>query len=153
VHIARELDVSPDAVEAMVIGEHGTSEVMLWSSARVSGVPIQDVSADLDTLRRRVEHDVRYANISIIEGNNASQYGIGIASARLAEAVLRDERTVFPVASFHESYGVTMAMPTVVGREGPTSVFTPAMSSLERGQLDQSVARLRSAVSRLGMRT
>jgi L-lactate dehydrogenase len=153
VHIAQRFRVSPGAVEAMVIGEHGTSEVMLWSSARVAGVPIQDASAargeSMDTLRQRVEHEVRYANISIIEGNNASQHGIGIVCARLAEAVLRDERTVFPVATYQPSYGVTVALPTVVGREGSTSVFEPAMSRPERDQLEQSVERLRSAMSRL----
>ena len=157
VHIAERLRVSAEAVEAIVIGEHGTSEVMLWSSARVGGVPVGDASLDrgesLEMLRERVEHDVRYANISIIEGNNASQHGIGIVCARLAQAVLRDERIVFPVATYQKTYGVTLALPTVVGRRGAISVFEPAMSPSERHQLQQSVERLRSAVSRLGLGT
>jgi L-lactate dehydrogenase len=87
-HIARRLGVAPESVDALVIGEHGVSEVMLWSSATVGGVPFRDACAawghDIEAVRARVEHAVRYANISIIEGNKASQHGIGLACARLA---------------------------------------------------------------------
>jgi L-lactate dehydrogenase len=139
----------------MVIGEHGTSQVALWSSARVAGLPVRDAIADrgqaFDMFRQRVEHDVRYANITIIEGNNASQHGIGIVCSRLAEAVLRDERAVFPIATYQENYGVTFALPTVVGNGGALSVFEPAMSPEERDQLQRSVEQLSSAVSRFGL--
>src|SRR5258708_3515802 len=72
VHLAERLGVSPTSVEALVVGEHGTSEVMLWSSARVSGVSIAEALQDGNSFadfRKSVERDVRYANITIIEGN------------------------------------------------------------------------------------
>lgn len=81
-----------------MIGEHGTTEVMLWSSLRIAGTPLaqalggDDRHRSLDDLRRRIERDVRFANITIIEGNGASQFGIGVACARITEAILRDER-------------------------------------------------------------
>jgi L-lactate dehydrogenase len=59
---------------------------------------------------------VRYASIAIIEGTGASQYGIGMVCARLAEIVLRDERAVIPVGSFNPAYGVTLTLPSVVER-------------------------------------
>src|SRR3989442_6287745 len=122
VHLGERLGLNPASVEAMAIGEHGTSEVLLWSSATVAGVPIQQAcqqgGQSFEKVRDAVERDVRYANITIIEGNNASQYGIGIVCARLTEAVLRDERAIFPVASYQPSYGVTLALPSVVGRGG-----------------------------------
>jgi L-lactate dehydrogenase len=156
VHIAQRFCVSPEAVEALIIGEHGTSEVVLWSSARIAGVPVQDLTArrgePFEMLREGVEHDVRYANINIIEGNNASQHGIGIVCARLTEAVLRDERIVVPIATYQETYRVTLALPTVLGSTGAVSVIEPAMSSTERDQLDRSVAQLGAAVSRIGLR-
>jgi len=66
----------------------------MWSSARVGTAPVLDLmersGGDRQELRRAIEHDVRYANIAIIEGNQASQFGIGIVSARIVEAVLRD---------------------------------------------------------------
>jgi L-lactate dehydrogenase len=66
-------------------------------------------------VRREVEQDVRYANITIIEGLGASQYGVGMVAARVAEVVLRDERAVFPVGSFSAHYGVALSLPSVVG--------------------------------------
>jgi L-lactate dehydrogenase len=156
VHIAQRLGVAPRSVEAMVVGEHGVSEVMLWSSVRIAGVPVEDVCTDrtetFASLRARVEHAVRYANIGIIEGNGASQHGIGIVSARLAQAILRDERVVLPVASYQESYGVTLSLPSVVGRAGALSVLEPRMSGIERRQFQSSVERLQSAVRRLESR-
>jgi L-lactate dehydrogenase len=81
VHLAERLGVSPACVDAYVVGEHGTSSVFLWSSARVGGMRVQDLLGErriaFEEFRQAVEHDVRYANITIIEGIGASQYGIG----------------------------------------------------------------------------
>src|SRR5215204_6928576 len=99
----------------------------------------------MDDFRKGIERDVRYANITIIEGNEASQFGIGIVSARIAEAVLRDERTVLPIGSYNSDYGVTLSLPSVVGREGVSRVFEPAMSDEERRTLRQSAEVLRYA--------
>ena len=151
VHLAQRLEVSPVAVEAQVVGEHGTSEVLLWSSARVSGVPIAEAlqaGSSFDDFRKSVERDVRYANITIIEGNEASQFGIGIVSARIAEAVLRNKRAVLPIGVYHAKYGVTLSLPSVVGREGVNRVLEPAMSDEERRALSQSAEVLRQAVQR-----
>jgi L-lactate dehydrogenase len=157
VHIAQRLGVNPASVEAMAIGEHGTSEVLLWSSATVAGLPIQEACQQcgepFEEVRDAVERDVRYANITIIEGNNASQYGIGIVCARLTEAVLRDERNIFPVASYQQAYGVTLALPSVVGRGGVIRVLTPPMSADERAQLQRSAERLQAAGHRLRVAT
>jgi L-lactate dehydrogenase len=152
VHLAERLEVSVASVEAQVIGEHGTSEVLLWSSARVSGVPITEaawVGCSFNDLRNSVERDVRYANITIIEGNGASQFGIGIVSARIAEAVLRDEWAVLPIGAYNPRYGVTLSLPTVVGREGANRILEPAMSDEEGRALDQSAEVLCKTVQRI----
>ena len=157
VHLGERLGVNPASVEAMAIGEHGTSEVLLWSSATVAGLPIQQAcqqcEESFEKVRDAVERDVRYANITIIEGNNASQYGIGIVCARLTEAVLRDERAIFPVASYQATYGVTLTLPSVVGRAGVVRVLTPLMSTDERAQFQRSAERLRTAGDRLQLAT
>ena len=78
--------------------------MLLWSSAHIAGVPLarplQERRESLADLRAKVENDVRYANITIIEGHDASQYGIGIVSARIAEMVLRDERSAILIGSY-----------------------------------------------------
>jgi L-lactate dehydrogenase len=141
-HLARHLDVAPRAVEAQVVGEHGTSQVFLWSSARVAGKPVTGVPRD------SVEQEVRFANIAIIEGIGASQYGIGMVCARIAEIVLRDERAVIPVGAFNPAYGVTLSMPSVVGRAGVERILEPAMSDEEKQALQRGADILRGAVER-----
>src|SRR5919108_367383 len=138
VHVAAQLGVHPSAVEGLVIGEHGTSQLMVWSSVRVPGTPLADAlhlcatPRSLDEVREQVEREVRYANIAIIEGNDASQFGIGAVCARIAEGILRDERVVLPVAAYRERYVTTIALPTVVGRAGAAHSLEPSMSADER---------------------
>src|SRR5918992_993360 len=156
VHLAAAFDVHPSAVEGLVVGEHGTTEVMLWSSARVAGTPLaealggDDRHRSLEELRRRIERAVRFANITIIEGTGASQFGIGVACARITEAILRDERVVLPVAAYRERYGTTIALPTVVGREGAAGELEPSMSEDERRAFESSAATLREAARGIG---
>ena len=152
-HLAQRLNVDPASVEANVLGEHGTSEVFMWSSAQVEGVHVLDAIAqtglEADEVRRSIEHDVRYANIAIIEGNSASQFGIGMVSARIAEIVLRDERAVIPIGSYNSKYGVTLSMPSVVGRAGVVQILEPGMVGEERLALQQSADTLKAAASPL----
>lgn len=154
VHLAARLGVSPGSVDAMVLGEHGTSEVYLWSSARVGGCPAIEALAQRDlpieNLRESIERDVRYANIAIIEGNDASQYGIGMVSARIAEIVLRDEGAVIPIGCYNPAYGVTLSLPAIVGRRGVVGILEPAMTADERQALQRSADTLRSALAHVG---
>jgi L-lactate dehydrogenase len=158
VQVATQLGVHPSAVEAIVVGEHGTTEVMLWSSVRVGGAPLADALRQLDPnrsltdLREQVERAVRFANIAIIEGNDASQFGIGAMCARICEAILRDERVVLPVAAYRERYGVTVGFPTVVGRHGAAGEIAPSMSKQEHSAFRRSVATLQDAVHAAGVR-
>jgi L-lactate dehydrogenase len=92
---------------------------------------------------------VRYANITIIEGHEASQYGIGIVSARTAEMVLNDERAVIPIGSFQHGFGVTLSLPTVVGRTGAVKVILPEIPEEERTALEKSAAAIKSALDRV----
>lgn len=152
-HLAAKLDVSPDAVEAQILGEHGTSEVFVWSGARVAGVPLSELlrqrGEDETAFRKAVEQEVRYANIAIIEGNEASQYGIGVVCARIAEAVLRDEGLAVPIGAFSRDHGLTLSLPGVLGRRGVREFYPPSLSDDERDLLARSVAALRKAAERL----
>jgi L-lactate dehydrogenase len=96
---------------------------------------------------------VRFANIAIIEGNDASRFGIGIVCARIVEALLGAERVVMPVATYGERYGVTIGLPTVVGRNGAAGVLEPSMSEHERRAVDRSAVTLRDAARRIGVRS
>jgi L-lactate dehydrogenase len=153
VHVAERLKVSPNSVEAQVLGEHGTSQVYLWSSARVAGIPLLDALAQRNTpveeFRQNIEQEVRFANISIIEGNNASQFGIGMVSARIAEIVLRDERAVIPVGCFNPEYAATISLPSILGRVGVAKILKPEMSEDEWSALRRSAETLKKAAARV----
>jgi L-lactate dehydrogenase len=150
VHLGKYFGVDAAHVEAQVIGDHGTSQVFLWSTARVGGVPLQGLlkarGEKLHDLRKTVEEQVRYANITIIEGHDASQYGIGIVSARIAEVVLRNERAVIPIGSFQKQFGVTLSLPSIVGRSGVEAVLEPELSDDERAGLQKSAETLKQAL-------
>jgi L-lactate dehydrogenase len=152
VHLADRLRVRPLDVHAMVVGEHGTSEVLLWSSAEVGGIPVLDLLGDngqpLHKVREDIEKSIRYANITIIEGTGASQYGIGAISARLIEAVLRDERAGLPVAAYHPDFDVTLSLVSVLGASGVVQMYRPRMTPEEHAALDRSVSTLREATRR-----
>lgn len=152
-HLARKLKISPTFIEAQVVGEHGTSQVFLWSSARVAGMPVMAAldrhGESIDDFRREVEDEVRFANITIIEGTGASQLGIGMAAARLVEAILRDEDAVMPVGAFNPKYGTTLSLPSVLGRTGVSRILEPEMSAAERAGLERSAEKLRQASAQL----
>jgi len=154
-HLAKRLNVNPSFVEALVLGEHGVSSVFLWSSARVGGRTVLDFfgeSPSPQTVREEIEREVRYANITIIEGIGASQYGIGMVSARITEMILRDERAVIPVGYYNPTFGVTLSLPSVIGGEGVHRVVEPEMSEAEHQGLRNSAEAIKRALSRLSFK-
>lgn len=155
-HLARRLGVDPASVAANVLGEHGTSEVFVWSSANVAGVRVTDALQLEDDkraeLQQQIEQEVRYANITIIEGIGASQFGIGMVAARLTEMILRDERGAIPIGAYNPKYGVTLSLPSIVGREGVVRILEPDLSEGERKALDRSAETLKQAVARMQLR-
>jgi L-lactate dehydrogenase len=154
VHLGRKLKIAPTSIDAQVLGEHGTSQIFHWSGARVGGVPIADALGQCgvahdDDFRATIEKEVRYANITIIEGIGASQYGIGMVCARIAEIVLRDERAVIPIGVYNSKLGVTLSLPSVIGQDGCLQILDPPLSDDERIGLEKCVETLRKAQERL----
>jgi len=154
VHLGRRFRVAPTDIEAQVLGEHGTSQIFHWSAARVGGVPIPDALEQLglmqgDDVRATIENEVRYANITIIEGIGASQYGIGMVCARIAEIVLRDEHAVVPIGVYNSKLGVTLSLPSVVGRDGCLQVLDPPLSNDEHVGLKKCIETLHKAQERI----
>lgn len=153
IHLARRLDVSPASVDAQILGEHGTSQVFVWSSTRIAGAPLLELVArsgqDQEQFRRDIEHEVRFANITIIEGIGASQHGIGMVCARIVEMISRDEHAVIPIGRYQSQFGVTLSLPSVLGRDGVLQVFEPEISDGERQLLARSADALKAAAVRI----
>ena len=156
--LGEHLGVAPQSVHAYVLGEHGDSEVLVWSSAQVGGVPLAAFADQRGTAlgqpeRDRIDDGVRRAAYRIIEGKRATYFGIGAGLARLAEAVRDDERVVMTVSSAQGTLrgfdGVCLALPRVVGAAGVLATLVPPLSAEEQGGLERSAGILRDAASEL----
>ncbi len=155
--LGEHLDISPQSVHAYVIGEHGDSEVLVWSSAKVGGIPLHDLSSAHLTIeaRKRIDDAVRRAAYKIIDGKGATYYGIGAGLARITRAIRDNERTVLtlstPLAGIQGFEGVSLSLPRVVGSEGIISTLQPSLSDEEWRELQRSAAILREAERQIGL--
>jgi L-lactate dehydrogenase len=120
-------------------------------------VPVLELAAghgkDVASFRAEVESAVKYANIDIIEGTGASQHGIGIVTARIVEAMLRDEGLVAPIGTLQPEYGVTLSLPSVIGYGGVSRVLPPTLSADETEALTASAAAIADALAILDRRS
>lgn len=158
--IAEQTRVAVQNVHAYIAGEHGDSEVPLWSTATIGGVPVQDWVAEgvspLDAeARARIHNRVVTSAYEIIAGKGATSLAIGLAVSRILEAVLNDEHRVLPVTSrldgVHGLSAVCLSMPSIVGRSGIECVLATPLNTLERDQLTASAATVRAAARDLGL--
>lgn len=155
--LGRLMEVSPPSVHGYVLGEHGDSEVLLWSSVSVGGIPLEQYAAQLGrpltpAMRTQVDDGVRRAAARIIQGKGATFYGIGGGVTRIVRAVRDNERALLTVtAPSPELEGSScLSLPRVVGSAGVERTLLPALAPEERAALDRSAAILRAAVAALG---
>ncbi|MEZ0142344.1 L-lactate dehydrogenase [Microbacterium sp. NRRL B-14842] len=150
--------VSTASVHAHIIGEHGDTEFPLWSRATIGTVPILDWETP-DHPRFTLEEldeiavDVRDAAYKVIQGKGATNYAIGLSSARIVEAILRDEHAVMPVSTvlhdFHGIDGVALSVPSIVSAAGAVPIRTTAFSDRELGLLRESADALTAVAASL----
>ncbi len=147
--LGRELDVDPRSVHAQVIGEHGDSEVTLWSSASVGGRSLRTWRGWSGDREAHLAAEVRGAAYAIIERKGATNHAIGLVTASLLGCALRDEKRVLAVSRLQSGAagiaGVALSLPAIVGRNGAREVIEPEMDELERAALTRSADVLRQA--------
>ena len=152
--LGAELELDPRSVHAQVVGEHGDSEVVLWSSAHVGGTPLDRWPGWSTERERAVAGQVRTAAYEIIRRKGATNHAIGLVTAALLRSSLRDERRVLTVSRLQTGAAglrdVALSLPTVVGAEGATQVVPPDMSAAEQDALARSADVLRRAIASLG---
>jgi L-lactate dehydrogenase len=156
--LGEHLGVAPQSVHAYVLGEHGDSEVLVWSSANVGGLPLMDFAAQVGRpispeVQAKTEDGVRRAAYRIIEGKQATYFGIGAGLARIVDAVRDNERAVLTLsmvsADIEGLEGVSLSLPRVVGARGIEETLRPALSSEEEEGLRKCAMILRRAVGEL----
>ena len=153
--LGEALGVDARSVHAYVLGEHGDSEVLAWSSARVGALPLGEVAAQLgrplDALvRSRIDEGVRRAAYTIIEGKGATWYGIGAGLARLVAAIGDDEASVHSVSTMTAEVAgvqdVPLSLPRLVGADGVLAELPPDLDAAEAEALGKSAALLKDTL-------
>ena len=151
--LGEKLGVDSRNVHAFMLGEHGDSEVAVWSSANISGADLDDfcLAAGIDdpeSMLASLAREVTHAASDIIERKGATCYGIAMAVRRIAEAIIRDEHAVLPVSTLARGAygieGVCLGLPAVVGRSGVSRVLDLPLSRDETERLLASAHKLKT---------
>jgi len=157
--IAQRLKLAVQNVHAYIAGEHGDSEIPLWSSATVANIPLHEWAVMHHgklSVRDRTEifQNVKSAAQQIIAGKGATNYAIGLATAKILEAVLRDDNRVLPVSSLLKDYrgisDVCLSVPCIVNRSGVETTLPVPLNANEEAGLKNSAETIRAAIKSLG---
>ncbi len=161
--IAKRCNVAVQNVHAYIVGEHGDSEIPLWSSASIANVPLKDWAVPRHgklTVQDRTEifQNVKDAAYQVVAGKGATNYAIGLATAKILEALLHDENRILPVSSLLNGYGagddviddVCLSVPCIVNGGGVEQALPIPMNEAERAGLRNSAETIRNAIRSLG---
>ncbi len=152
------LGISSRSVHAYVLGEHGDSEVLAWSSANAANAPLQEVAKELNkpitqAIKEKIDDSVRNSAYEIIEGKGATNYGIAGALARICQAIASNEYAILTVSSMHSSVcdinDVCLSLPTVVGKRGIHQVIVPHLNIEENKALKQSATLIKEYTNKI----
>lgn len=148
--LSRQLSVSTQSICAHVLGEHGDSSVVDWSSVSIAGMKLEDFCRQTkislpQTTRNTITHRVHNAAYEIIQGRGATWDGIGAAVSDLLRCIINDEKRVLTVScvSGIGNGTVAISLPRIVGKDGVITSLTPKLSATESAELRKSIKIVR----------
>lgn len=153
--LGEHLGIDSRSVHAFIIGEHGDSEIAAWSSANVSGIPLNAFCEmrghfDHDKAMKEIAESVKNSAYEIIEKKGATYYGIAMSVRRICEAIIRDEKSILPISSIQNGdFGiddVALSMPAIVGRDGVEGAVPIRLSEDEKVALQASAKTLKKVL-------
>lgn len=158
--LGEHLGVDSRSVHSFIIGEHGDSEIAVFSSANVSGIPLNDFCEmrghfNHEEATKRIAEDVKNSAYEIIAKKGATYYGIGMSVKRICQCVMRDEKSILPIsAMLHNQYGIddiALSMPAIVGHEGLETHVPIRLNEDEQSRLLASAQSLKEIVAELNI--
>ena len=158
--LGRHLQVDNRNVHAFIIGEHGDSELPVWSSANVSGIDLNRYchlqgGEDHDAEMQKIYESVRDSAYEIISRKSATYYGIAMAVGRIAECIVKDEHSILPVSvALAGQYGLSnlaLSVPSIVGKNGVERVLEIPLNETETAALQASAAQMREVIQTLNL--
>jgi L-lactate dehydrogenase len=155
--LSRHYGIDPSNVHAHIVGEHGDTEVPVWSHANIAGVRLADFPPGnpAPLPREEMRHGVRDAAYQIIKGKGATYYAIGLALTHIVETIIRDENSVLTVSNLLQGEygieGVYLSLPAFVSRSGVGKKVTPHLSGDEYAALRHSAETLRKLQEQIAL--
>lgn len=159
--LSKHLNVDARSIHSFIIGEHGDSEIVAWSSANVSGVPIGDFCElrghyhNHHQAMEKIAAGVRDSAYRIIERKGATYYGIAMSIRRICEAIVNDEKSIFPVSNLMTgAYGIediVLSMPAILGRDGIETQIPISLNEKETVALMKSARTLKEIADKLDL--
>ncbi len=151
--IGEYLSINPNSVHAYIVGEHGDSELPLWSTASIGNMKLDTCNKISDSVKKEIFNKARNAAYAIIEGKQSTYYAIGAGTAKLINTILFDKRTVLPVSHYIKNhYGVSdvcLSMPVIVGRKGVIARLCIKLNSEEEELLAKSAKTLKEIFNKV----
>lgn len=152
--VAQELGVAPRSIHGYIVGEHGDSEIALWSSTNIGCVSAVEWGGIREDIQEKISREVVESAYKIIDGKGATNYAIGLSAARIASAIITDECTIMPISTIINNVAsindVCLSLPTVVGRNGAGRTVMPTMNEKELMGLRESAKRVREVAAQFG---
>ena len=154
--LGNHLNVDSRSIHAFIIGEHGDSEIAAWSSANVSGIPLNNFCEmrghfNHDEAMKKIAEDVKNSAYEIIAKKKATYFGIAMSVKRICEAIIRDEKSILPISSMmHGEYGIrdiALSMPAIVGRNGVETHVPIQLNGDEIKKLQKSAKTLQNILT------
>ncbi len=147
-HLSEHLKINPQSIHAYILGEHGDSSFPVISSASVGGQNLRNFPGFSDDLAKKAYEKTREAAYKIIDCKGATYYAIGTVVSEIVATILRDSKTVLPVSvplhDYHGHYGVSLSVPSIVGRNGVEESLEVKLDWDEKQKLEKSVRTVKS---------
>lgn len=144
--VGEVLNINPKSVDGYVLGEHGESQFVAWSTVRIGGVPLLDYQTNKPLDLAALKQSVRGGGWNILTGKGWTSFGIATATAQIVDAVLSNAKQVFPLAVFSKEMEIYIGQPAIIGSEGVTSILKPPLTEEEKADLIASSNVIKAAL-------
>lgn len=149
--------VNPRNIHAYVMGEHGDSEFVAWSSAMISVLPIKELDSHTDQIMNELDEiavNVRDSAYKIIKAKKATYYGIGMVLARLTRAILNDENSIFTISAYlngeYSESGFYIGVPALINRNGVRKILEIPLDESEKKRFKDSAKVIKEMLDEIG---
>ncbi|EKO3231974.1 L-lactate dehydrogenase [Listeria innocua] len=143
--VGEALHINPKSIEGYVLGEHGESQFVAWSTVKIGGVNITDYKTKAPLDLPALKDAVRGGGWNILTGKGWTSFGIATATAGIVDALLTDAKQVFPLAVFSEQTNTYIGQPALIGANGVLDTIKPPLTKEEQTNFEYSAEVIRKA--------